>query len=288
MQQNIIFIQPKSKDLGDNFIVRRALPAPEKRSVGPFIFWDHMGPAEIAPEEGMVVRAHPHIGLATITWLFSGEIMHRDSLGNEQMIRPGEVNWMTAGIGIVHSERSEPKKSITLEGIQLWLALPKEHEDVDPSFFHCKIEDVPVVEKDQVEMKLIAGQVMDMRSPVPVYSDLFYFNCVAKEKTDWSIELRDDEEGALYIIDGTVTIDGKDHLKFDMIIYPKGSEIKTSLSHDAKFMFFGGVPFPEKRHLWWNFVSTSEEKIEEAKKKWQEQKFPSVINEEELIPLPNN
>lgn len=284
-----LVIRPEKKDLGDNFVVRRTLPDAKKRSVGPFIFWDHMGPAQVTPEKGMKVRAHPHIGLATITWLFSGEIMHRDSLGNEQAIRPGEVNWMTAGNGITHSERSEPvDKSYELEGIQLWLALAREHEEVDASFYHCKEADVPLIEREKVKLRLIAGEALDKKSPVPVYSDLFYINGEAEKDAILNFPVQSNHELAVYIIQGSVEIDGENFNRFDLITLKKGSDLKLTATEDAHFMIFGGEPFPEKRYMWWNFVATSSEKIEEAKRRWREGRFPKVINENEIIPLPEN
>ena len=282
-------VEPKSKDLGDNFVVRRSLPDRRKRMVGPFIFWDHMGPVTLVKGKGMKVRSHPHIGLATITWLFAGEIMHRDSLGNEQAIKPGEVNWMTAGNGIVHSERSEPKSdSAELEGIQLWLALPKEHEDVDASFYHCKIDDVPQVLFDGMKLNLIAGEEFDVKSPVPVYSDLFYLHGQAKKGKEFNLDLKDSFEGAAYVIEGSIEVEGKTYQKYNLIIFKKGTSINFKMSSDANFMVFGGEVFPEKRYMFWNFVSSSQEKIEEAKRKWRNDEYPKVINEVERIPLPES
>ena len=179
MSQVQLVINPKVKDLGDNFFVRRSLPNLGKQMVGPFIFWDHMGPAVITANKGMVVRSHPHIGLATITWLFDGEILHRDSLGNEQKIIPGEVNWMTAGKGITHSERSQPLENhMNLEGIQAWIALPIDSEEVEPNFFffHCKARQVPKIRYQDIDIQLVAGNFLNVESPVPVYSDLFFLN----------------------------------------------------------------------------------------------------------------
>lgn len=282
-----IVIRPEKKDLGDNFVVRRTLPDAKKRSVGPFVFWDHMGPAKITPEKGMKVREHPHIGLATITWLFSGEIMHRDSLGNEQMIRPGEVNWMTAGNGITHSERSEPENSeYELEGIQLWLGLPKEHEEVDASFYHCKESDVPLIENDDIKMRLIAGNAFDKKSPVPVYSDLFYLNGEGPAKSTLHYPVKENQELAIYMIKGKIEIEDTTFERFDLITLKKGNDLNFKILEDAHFMIFGGEVFPEKRHMWWNFVATSKDKIEEAKKRWQQGEFAKTINEDERIPLP--
>lgn len=284
-----LVIKPNKKDLGDNFVVRRALPDPRKKMVGPFVFWDHMGPAQMSPGKGMKVRAHPHIGLATITWLFSGEIMHRDNLGNIQGIRPGEVNWMTAGNGIVHSERSEPvDQSYELEGIQLWLALPKESEDVDASFYHCKEEDVPLIEKDGINLRLVAGNAFDKKSPVPVYSDLFYMNGESKNENKFTLPMKSNTEGAVYVIDGTVNVEDKTYERYDLIVFKAGEDIQFKASANSKFMIFGGEIFPEKRHVWWNFVSTSRDKIEEAKKRWKNNDYPAVVDEKEIIPLPED
>lgn len=280
-------IKPKGKDLGDNFVVRRALPHIDKRMVGPFIFWDHMGPVTLKRENGMIVRAHPHIGLATITWLFSGEILHRDSLNNEQYIKPGEVNWMTAGNGIAHSERAIPKdQPMNLEGIQLWLALPKEHEDVAPSFFHCKSKDLPKQQLGNTSLSLIAGKALGNSSPVPVYSDLFYLEALSQANDEFSFEVESEHEGAIYVGEGEIEVENNNYEKFSMLCFKKGCPIKFKANVNSRVMIFGGAIFPEKRFIWWNFVSTSEEKIENAKKRWSSGEFQKVINETELIPLP--
>jgi hypothetical protein len=280
-------IIPKAKDLGDDFHVRRSLPDINKKMVGPFVFWDHMGPVKIYDDKQMKVRAHPHIGLATITWLFSGEIIHRDSLGNEQAIRPGEVNWMTAGKGIVHSERTAAKAEMQLEGIQLWLALPKEFEEVEPSFYHCKEEDVPYIKHNGIDLRLVAGEGLGHKSPVPVYSDLFYFNGEGAAGKSFHYDLSAEQEGAVYVVGGSVEIDSKEYHKFSFIAFKKAAAIDFNIITDARFMVFGGEVFPEKRHLWWNFVATSAAKIEAAKQRWLADEFGSVINEDEYIPLPD-
>ena len=282
-----ISITPKDKDLGDDFIVRRSRPQIKKRMVGPFIFWDHMGPVTLSETNKMKVRAHPHIGLATITYLFSGEIMHRDSLGNEQVIRPGEVNWMTAGSGIVHSERSpEGIKLSTLEGIQLWLALPKEHEKVSPSFIHQKEKDLPLITNSGTTLRLIAGKALDEVSPIPTYSDLFYLSGNSKKDSIFSFDLNQDQEGAIYIISGKVKIEDQEFVRFDMICFKQGTAINFKALEDVSFMIFGGTPFSEGRKMWWNFVASTDELIEQAKLNWKNDKFDKVINEDEYIPLP--
>lgn len=285
----LVVIQPKSKDLGDDFVVRRSLPDLHKRSVGPFIFWDHMGPVEINQNREMKVRAHPHIGLATITYLFSGEIIHRDSLNNIQAIKPGEVNWMTAGKGIVHSERAPQRQnSITLEGIQLWVALPVENEDVEPSFHHFKESSLPLIKMENLELRLIAGSALNQTSDVPVYSDLFYFNVKSRNQSKFKFTLKPEQEAALYVIKGDVTLNDETYSRYSMIVFKPGSYLEIDVSLNAEFMFFGGTPFPEKRFMWWNFVSSSQEKIEVAKKNWTGQTFGQVIDETEYIPLPEN
>ena len=178
-------LQAKKKDLGDNFVVRRSIPVIGQKHVGPFIFWDHMGPANISEDNPMLVRSHPHIGLATLTYLFDGEILHRDSLNNELLIRPGEVNWMTAGNGIVHSERSENPG--TIEGIQLWVALPKDKEEIDPAFEHYKKDALPILDSGGINMTLIAGEFQGQRSPVAVYSPLAYLSTHLKEQEKKSL-----------------------------------------------------------------------------------------------------
>ncbi|MFK8139433.1 MAG: pirin family protein [Bdellovibrionales bacterium] len=281
-------IHAGQKDIGDGFIVRRSLPSITQRSVGPFVFWDHMGPVEINLEREMLVRAHPHIGLATITYLFSGEIMHRDSLNNEQPIRPGEVNWMTAGKGIVHSERRKiDSGSETLEGIQLWVALPVESEEVEPSFHHFKPEDLPSFKNQGVDFHLIAGSFMNHKSPVPVYSPLFYLNAKSNSSSSFNHQLEAGEEAAIYPIKGVLTIEGKEIKPNTLITFNRGSKVSVETRAGCEFMFFGGEAFPEKRHMWWNFVSSSKDRIEKAKRDWKEDQMGKVINEVEWIPLPD-
>ena len=281
-------IEPREKDLGDNFIVRRVLPYAKQRMVGPFIFWDHMGPVEITPQKGMVVRAHPHIGLATVTYLFTGQIMHRDSLNNEQLIIPGEVNWMTAGKGITHSERAELKAGKqVLEGIQVWVALPKDKEDVEPSFIHQKKDNLPYFQVGKTALRLIVGSFNEYKSPVPVYSDLFYLNAKTPKGEAYHQKLAKNHEGAIYIISGELEVEGKTYQRFDMVSFKKSSAINFKALSDTEYMILGGEVFPEKRHIWWNFVSCSSEKIEKAKSDWKNGHFPPVINEAEFTPLPD-
>lgn len=284
-----LVIDAQPKDLGDNFVVKRSLPRAKKRMLGPFIFWDHMGPAHISPEQPMKVRAHPHIGLSTLTYLFSGEIMHRDSLGNIQAIRPGEVNWMTAGNGIAHSERAGFEgEEIKLEGLQIWIALPKEHEDIDPSFVHIKENELPLIDIEGGQLRLVAGEFLGHKSSVPVYSPLFYTNGNLKQSSLFEYKQDANVESAIYILDGEVEIENQTYTKQNMIVFNQGTQVSFKAKTDCTFMFFGGEVFPEKRYIWWNFVSSDENKIEDAKKRWKEGEFAKVIDEDETIPLPEN
>ncbi|EMJ95133.1 pirin family protein [Leptospira alstonii] len=275
------------KDLGDNFRVRRILPSVEVRHVGPFVFVDHMGPVPIQTGKELTVRSHPHIGLATITYLYDGIVLHRDSIGSETQIRPYEVNWMTAGSGIAHSERSQfdPQYSI-LEGIQTWVALPKESEEVDPEFFHLDRNDIPVIAGDGWELRLAAGEFLGKRSPVKVYSPLFYADLDAQPgaKGEWKIPF--DQESALYVARGSLEVQGQKILVGQMAVFRPGERISFTSEEGSRSILLGGVPFPERRHLWWNFVSTSLERIERAKLEWKEERFSEVPGETERIPLP--
>ncbi len=283
-----VVITPKTKDLG-GFDVRRVLPAIEKRSVGPFVFFDQMGPAVFASGDGIGVRPHPHIGLSTLTWLFEGEIMHRDSLGYVQPIRPGEVNWMTAGSGIVHSERA-PEETLDQErplfGLQVWMALPKELEETDPSFQHVAAEDIPALEKDGIKLSLVAGKGWGLASPVTVHSETLYADVEAAEGAVLTIPA-DHEERAVYPVRGSVEIDG---VRFDassMVVLKAGISVDVVAPEGAHYVVVGGAPIDGPRHLYWNFVSSRKERIEQAKEDWREGRFAAVPGDDEFIPLPD-
>ena len=276
------------KDLGGGFEVRRLLPAAARRMIGPFIFFDHMGPAKFAPGSGIDVRPHPHIGLATVTYLFEGAIMHRDSLGCVQRITPGDVNWMTAGRGIVHSERSpddERANGSTLHGIQTWIALPRADEQTGPAFAHHPRAALPVMQWGQATMRLIAGTACGLRSPVRTYSPMFY--CAVEAAGDAEFEFPDDhEERALYVVEGEVTVN-------DAVVAPQtvavlGTDTSTvvSTSAGAKLMLFGGEPMDGERHISWNFVASERALIDAARERWRHQRFDPVPGETEFIPLP--
>lgn len=284
-----VVITPREKDLG-GFSVRRVLPAVERRTVGPFVFFDHMGPATFPPGEGINVRPHPHIGLATVTYLFEGEILHRDSLGSELPIRPGAVNWMTAGRGIVHSERTsdeELKRARRLHGIQTWVALPLAHEEDAPAFEHIPADRLPVFREGDAELRLIAGSAYGRPAPFETVVDLFYLE--GRIDAGGSLTLPASlGERCVYLVGGGLTIAERALDPTDMAVLEDGGDITLEAGPEgAHVMLAGGPPLDAKRHIFWNFVSSSKERIEAAKADWQEGRFPKVPgDEEEFIPLP--
>jgi len=280
-------LKPHVRDLGD-FTVRRLLPAAAAQTVGPFIFFDHMGPVTLPPGHGADVRPHPHIGLATVTYLFDGEIMHRDSLGSEQLIRPGDVNWMTAGNGIVHSERSPEtvrKAGARLHGIQTWVALPKDHETVAPSFFHHPGATLPKIEQPGVRMTVIAGDAFGKTSPVKVFSRTLY---VAIElDAGASVEIPPEHaERGIYPVDGSVALDGEALPAEHMVVLTPGQAATLTATAPSRVMLLGGDPTDGHRFIFWNFVASSKEAIEAASQRWEDDGFPHVPGEIERIPLP--
>lgn len=282
-------IRPKTRDLGDGLTVRRILPAIEQRSVGPFVFLDHIGPVTFHPGAGMDVRPHPHIGLATVTYLFDGEILHRDSLGYVQAIRPGDVNWMTAGKGIVHSERTSDEKrasGFTLHGLQSWVGLPQADEEVDPTFHHHPSASLPEWEEGGVTFKLIAGKSFGRESPVKVYADTLYVAAVFVGGA--AMMLTDEhEERAIYVAEGAVETEGQIVEAGELAVFKTGKPVKlVAGTAGAKTMLLGGAAMDGPRHMWWNFVSSSKERIEQAKAEWLAQAFGTVPGETEFIPLP--
>ncbi|MBZ4420182.1 pirin family protein [Myxococcus sp. RHSTA-1-4] len=281
-------IVSRTRDLGDGFEVRRALPSARRRMVGPFIFLDQMGPAVFRSGQGLDVRPHPHIGLATVTYLFEGEILHRDSLGVVQPIRPGEVNWMTAGQGIVHSERTAPETRAAggrLFGLQAWVALPKKHEETRPTFVHHAADTMPFLEGEGVRMHLIAGALHGKRSPVQTFSDMFYAD-TALEAGAGLVLPAEYEERALFLSEGSVEIDGVGFKPGELLVFRPGSEIDIRASTAARMMLLGGEPMDGPRYIFWNFVSSSKERLEEAKADWRAGRFARVPQETEFIPLP--
>ena len=284
-----VVVVPPTHDLGDGFHVRRALPSTQRRMVGPFVFFDQMGPALLRPGTGLDVRPHPHIGLATVTYLFDGEIMHRDSLGTAQAIRPGEVNWMIAGRGIVHSERTPADQRAagsSLSGIQTWIALPKAHEERAPSFRHHAASELPLVEGDGASVRLIAGALYGVRAPIATLSDMFYADValVAGARLQVTTEY---EQRALYIIRGSIDIDGARFEPGQLVVLKPQHAITIRALNVAQLLLLGGAPMDGPRHVWWNFVSSSVERIEQAKLDWREGRIGSVPGDPEFIPLPD-
>jgi redox-sensitive bicupin YhaK (pirin superfamily) len=281
-------IVPRTRDLGDGFEVRRALPSLRRRMVGPFVFFDQMGPAVFGAGRGLDVRPHPHIGLATVTYLFDGEILHRDSLGTVQPIRPGEVNWMTAGYGITHSERTSPElraNGSSLFGIQVWVALPKAYEETEPAFAHHPVSALPVVEGEGKRVRLIVGGLSGARSPVKVFSEMFYADAALAAGARLELPA-EHEERALYVTEGRVGIDGSRFEAGQLIMFRPGETVAIMADGAARLMLFGGEPMDGARHLWWNFVSSSKERIAQAKEDWRAGRFERVPGETEFIPLP--
>ncbi len=281
-------IDPKPKDLGE-FVVRRALPAPERQRVGPFIFFDHMGPADFIPGSGVNVRAHPHIGLATITYLFDGQIMHRDSLGYSQVIEKGAVNWMTAGRGIVHSERTPEELKETgshLHGIQAWVALPVESEESEPRFEHYPSADVPETNLDGANLRVIVGQAYELSSPVRTSSETLYVEADLDAGVAVSLPY-DLDELAVYVVTGEIDIGDCPVTAGRMAIIQPGSQAVARARTSTKIMLLGGATLPGQRYLWWNFVSSSRDRLEQAKTDWRENRFGKVPGETELMPLPS-
>ncbi len=256
--------------------------------VGPFIFYDHFGPVQFAPGQGIDVRPHPHIGLATVTYLFDGRILHRDSLANVQEIAPGAMNLMTAGRGIVHSERTPPGPRAAgqqMLGVQSWLALPLAHEETEPSFQHFSANVLPIVEDQGVFARVIAGAAFGATSPVETLSDWFYVELRLSAGASAPLDA-DYEQRALYLVEGAIEIAGERFDEPQLLIFSPGAAITIRALSDARMMLLGGAPVDGRRFVWWNLVSSSKERIEQAKRDWREGKFPSVPGDAEFIPLP--
>ncbi len=276
------------RDLG-GFVVRRVLPAASRQMVGPFIFFDHLGPTTFAPGYGVDVRPHPHIALATVTYLFAGSLEHRDSLGTVREIRPGDVNWMSAGSGIAHSERTPQASRVSGEhvhALQSWVALPDGQEDGEPTFAHHPASSLPTRTTGGVALTVIAGEAFGLRSPVhtpwPTVYVLMQFARGAVLETP-----PDDADLAVYVVDGDLRVGGESIKAGQLAVLEPGKKHALSAPGAARAMLLGGQRFPTPRHIWWNFVSSSQERIERAKERWQQREFPPVPGETELMPLPN-
>jgi redox-sensitive bicupin YhaK (pirin superfamily) len=290
MRMNLIefTIAPREKDIG-GFSVHRVLPYTKRRMVGPFIFLDHMGPAQFAAQQGIDVRPHPHIGLATVTYLFAGKIMHRDTLGSIQSIVPGDVNWMTAGRGIAHSERTDADERLyphSVHGLQSWIALPRESEETSPEFYHHHSAALPEFTLNGAKLKIIAGKAYTHEAPVKIYSPLFYVE--AKMPTGTRLTLPAEySQRALYLIKGRLRIGSTTIEPLTMPVFSETGNVTIEAEIPSHVILLGGDPFPEQRFIWWNFVSSSEERILQAKADWKAGHFGLIPGDDkEFIPLP--
>ena len=282
-----LVIVPRTADLGD-FTVRRALPSSRRRMVGPFTFLDQMGPTEFKAGHGVDVRPHPHIGLATVTYLFKGEIVHKDSLGSDTPIRPGDVNWMTAGRGIVHSERTAAdhrKGNEPLHGLQCWVALPQGDEEIAPTFAHYDERKLPVIAGEGKEARVVAGKMFGAMSPVATLSDTFFADVMLEAGASVPLDA-DYEERAIYIVSGEIEIAGDKFAEGRLLIFKPGDRITVRASQPARIVMLGGAPMDGPRFIWWNFVSSRKERIEQAKADWKAGRFEGVPGDSEFIPLP--
>ncbi|MFN3918533.1 MAG: pirin family protein [Flavobacteriales bacterium] len=283
-----LIIEERAAHIGD-FLVGRLLPFRQKRAVGPFVFIDHMGPAELTAEQNLDVAPHPHIGLSTLTYLIEGAVMHRDSIGTEIEITPGAINWMTAGKGVVHSERTPDYLRQTtkrLHGLQIWVALPKDFEEIDPSFVQVTKEEIPQWEKEGVNYKLLAGEVFGYKSPVPVYSPLYLIEI--KSTKVCKLTLGDElfGESAMYILEGGVKIDGNCFGPKQILVANNSKLCEFEVDANTTVYIFGGEAFPQERFIYWNFVASDKKLIEKAKMRWVNQEFAKVSGETEFVPLP--
>jgi redox-sensitive bicupin YhaK (pirin superfamily) len=281
------FIPPHAKDLGGGFVVRRSLPSVQRQAVGPFVFFDHFGPVTAGPQDDHDVRPHPHIGLATVTYLFEGAMMHRDSTGIVQRIEPGAINWMTAGRGIVHSERTPPDlrgRTRRTHGLQLWVAVPAEREQDEPGFQHVEARDVPVVARPGATLRLLVGEGWSARSPVRTLSPTLYVDAALEHGA--AVELPPlASERAIYGVDADLEVDGEPLPACTLALLPPAATVRVRAPTAARFVLVGGEPLGH-RFMVWNFVSSDRERILKAQDDWEAQRFPRVPGETEFIPLP--
>jgi len=284
----VLTLQGHEHDLGGGFIVRRLLPAAARQSVGPILFFDHFGPVAIAPGHGNNVRPHPHIGLATVSYLFDGAIMHRDSLGSVQQIEPGAINWMTAGRGIVHSER-EPEAlrniNYTMHGIQLWAALPIDKEEVEPRFVHTPAAQIPALTYDDAHIRVLIGNAFGASSPVETFSETLYLDIQLAGGGKLTLPPLA-EEMAVYPLDGNLRVGGAEVTKCTLAVLVSGVETQIESAEPVRFMVLGGAPLESKRFIWWNFVSSRKDRITQAAEDWAAQRMGKVAGDDEIIPLP--
>ena len=294
MQSNVgLIIEEKSADIG-NFLVGRLLPFREKRQVGPFLFIDHMGPTRLTDYKNLDVPPHPHIGLSTLTYLLEGAIFHRDSIGNAIEIKPGEVNWMTAGKGVVHSERTpeylRDDETKFLHGFQIWIGLPKEIEQSEPTFHHLSKKDIPVWDENGIQLKLIAGEIIGKKSPLPVHSPMYFLEVQNDEAQKVNIGEHLFGEVAMYVVKGKVKIDGNEYGSKQLLIAKNATLCEFETTGETHIFLFGGEAFPEERFMFWNFVNSNKNILQEAKQNWYNQNyeaFPLIPgDDQEYVPLP--
>lgn len=291
MSNTGLIIEERSRDIGD-FLVGRLIPFRKKRMVGPFIFIDHMGPSDVGPGRYLDIGQHPHIGLSTLTYLLDGTIEHRDSVGSVQEIKPGSVNWMTAGRGVVHTERTPASlrdgSTHRLHGYQIWVALPQDQEEIAPSFHHTPKVDIPQWEQEGFKMKLVAGQAFGRTSPVPVYSPLFMLDIYAMQSSRFAANGGLSGEIGICIVQGEITACGETITAGNMLVSKTNDLCDIQVAKDSHLLIFGGEPFAEERFIYWNFVSSRKERIEEAKAAWANKEFKMVPDESGYVPLPGN
>jgi redox-sensitive bicupin YhaK (pirin superfamily) len=286
------FLRPRVKDIGGGFMVRRLLPALATQSVGPFVFFDHFGPMTSRPGDNHDVRPHPHIGLSTVTYLFEGAMLHRDSLGSVQRIEPGAINWMTAGRGVVHSERAPPDLRGTtygMHGLQLWAALPKAFEETEPGFFHTPAAAIPTWTQPGTSARVLIGRAFGLESPVRTFSKTLYLDVAAAAGSALTLPSEPGLavfEWAVYSVDHPLIADGTEVPAFTMAVLTSGLETTIAAPEGARYVIIGGEPLDGPRFLWWNYVSSSKERIEQAKTDWSEQRMGRIPGEHEWIPLP--
>jgi redox-sensitive bicupin YhaK (pirin superfamily) len=285
-------IRPRLRDIGGGFMVRRLLPTLPTQSVGPFVFFDHFGPVTTHPDDNHDVRPHPHIGLSTVTYLFDGAMLHRDSLGSVQRIEPGAINWMTAGRGIVHSERApEDLRGTTydIHGLQLWAALPKAFEETEPGFFHTPTGALPTWSQPGIRSRVLIGNAFGLQSPVQTFSTTLYIDVAAEPESTLTLPFDPGLahlERAVYSVDRPIVADGSEVPPFTMAVLAPGREATIVAPRGARYVVIGGEPLDGHRTVWWNFVSSSKERIERAKADWREQRMGQIPGEHEWIPLP--
>lgn len=288
MSNTKIVIEERAADIG-NFMVGRLLPFRRKRAVGPFVFIDHMGPAALDVAQNLEVGPHPHIGLSTLTFLFEGSIRHRDSIGSDCEIKPGAVNWMTAGKGVVHSERTPDDlrgKTKKLHGMQIWVGLPKELEDCEPHFTHVAASDIPAWREGDLDLKLIAGEALGKKSPVPVHSELYFIEIKCAKPQTVSLAGRLFGESALYILEGEVYVEGQTFGPKQLLVAVDSGMCEFKTGKNTTVYMFGGEPFPEERYIDWNFVHSDQAVLKQAVKDWKERKFPNVPGDDGYVPYP--